>query len=281
MTDDRRRTVGLVMLAVVLAVTCSLLGRWQWNRHVARDAEIATIEANYDAPAVPLEAMLATPDSRLPDEYIWRKVTATGHYLPEDTVLLRNRPIGGTASFHVLVPFVVDSAGGATHPVLVVDRGWVPLRTDSQKPDAVSPPPSGAVTITVHLRQDEPPSTRSAPSGQVQAISVPQVLQAGGGHVQSEAAGPAYSVYGALDGETPPAATPIGALPAPDTDPGSHLSYAFQWWTFALGSLVGFGMLAVREARGQGLRPTEPARPRRSASAEEEEDALIETQLGG
>ena len=56
-----------------------------------------------------------------------------------------------------------------------------------------------------------------------------------------------FDAYGGLTAEVPSAATVPGPLPVPDTDPGSHLSYAFQWWTFALGGLVAFTYMARRE----------------------------------
>lgn len=285
-----RRALGLVLLALVLAVTCGFLGRWQWNRHVVRDAVIARIEANYDAAPVPIEQLLGVPGRPVAATDVWRPVTAVGHYDPAHTSLLRNRPINEQAGFHVLVPFVVtgsspggSSPGGSPHGepvVLVIDRGWVPTG-ELDRPDAVPAPPTGTVQVTVHLRADEPASSRSAPARQVQAISVDQVLSAGGldpGGVD------AYAAYGALAAERPGAPGSIGALPKPSTDPGSHLSYAFQWWTFALGSLIGFSRLAWLElhepAPGSGPGPgQDPARRPRGPSAEDEEDALIDAQL--
>ena len=146
-------------------------------------------------------------------------------------------------------------------------------------------PPAGTVQITVRLRADEPASRRDAPARQVQAISVDQVLTAGG--IDPATVG-AYSAYGALAAERPAPPRAIGALPKPSTDPGSHLSYAFQWWTFALGALIGFGRLGWLELHeqeprtGRAARPGFPGRGRvsRGPSAEEEEDALIDSQLG-
>lgn len=285
MTADRRRAVSLVLLAVVLAVGCSLAGRWQWNRHVARDAVIATIEHNYSASAVPIADLLASPSAALPTDLVWRRVSVTGHYVPDQTVLLRNRPIDGQPGFHVLVPFVTSTGSDGT--VLVVDRGWIPMGADAESSGAVPRPPSGTVTVTVHLRQDEPASSRTAPEGQVQAISIAQVLAASAARTGARETNghPVYAAYGALDQEVPAAQDRVGALPEPSTDPGSHLSYAFQWWTFALGSLVGFGMMALREVRGDGAeRPgvnggPAPRPRRRGPSAEEIEDDLIDAQL--
>jgi cytochrome oxidase assembly protein ShyY1 len=280
-----RRAVGLVLLAVAVAVACVFLGRWQWHRHVARDAAIRLVEQNYSAEPVRLDALLPAPGSALDPADVWRQATVTGTYDADATVLLRNRPVNSQPGFHVLVPLV--QADGS---VLVVDRGWVAWDDDASGEVEVPAPPSGEVTATVHLRPDEAADPRSAPAGQVQAINVGQVLAAGG------SAAPSYGGYGGLVEESPAPDVALGPLPAPSTDPGSHLSYAFQWWTFSVGSLAAFGWLARREllegaeaARGgdgapaDGPTPGAPApRPsrRRRTSDEDAEDALIDSQLG-
>ncbi len=282
-----RRAVGLVLLAVAVSTACVFLGRWQWHRHVARDAAIRLVEQNYAADPVPLAELLPEPGAVLDPGTVWRQATVTGTYDADAAVLLRNRPVSSQPGFHVLVPLVLDDGSA-----LVVDRGWVAWDDDASGEVSVPAPPTGPVTVTVHLRPDEPASDRGAPAGQVQAIHVAQVLAAGGSDAES------FGGYGAAVAEDPAAGTPLGALPAPSTDPGSHLSYAFQWWTFAVGSVAAFGWLARREliegipgtagtagAAGTAERgtptPTEPARPRRRRPSDEEtEDALIDSQSG-
>ncbi|MEZ0449112.1 SURF1 family cytochrome oxidase biogenesis protein [Cellulomonas sp. ICMP 17802] len=313
MSPAARRAVGLVLLGVVVAVACTFLGRWQWNRHVWRDSAIAVVETNWSADPVPLQSVLPTTGTALTDADVWRRVTVAGHYEPDGTVLLRNRPVDGAPAYHVLVPFVVDDASAGTAPaptqagtVLVVDRGWVDPGEDASADVAAPAPPEGTVTLTARLRQDEPASSRTAPPGQVQAISAPQVLAAGG------TPGDTYDAYVAMTAEDPAVSPVPGALPPPSTDPGSHLSYAFQWWTFALGGLVAFSLGARRELQDErALRTTEPVapapvqvspsgvelwptrdtpRPRRAPAApdaprrrggrdEDAEDALIDSQL--
>ena len=319
MSPAVRRATGLVVVALVVAVACSFLGRWQWNRHVWRDHAIAVVQASERAAPVPLDQILPTTDTPLPPDDEWRQVQVVGHYEPGAAVLLRNRPVDGNAAYHVLVPFVVEdaSAGTASAPtqagsVLVVDRGWVPTGETSAAVVHPPAPPAGTVTVTVKLRKDEPPSHRSAPAGQVQAIDVAQVLE------QSDMAGsPTFEAYGGLTAESPAAAAVPGTLPQPSQDPGSHLSYAFQWWVFALGGLVAFLSMARRElleARDEGRdgdaaaekpepvlpgsgpalwptrddprparrarRPVDPNVPhRRGGRDEDAEDALIDAQL--
>ena len=288
MTPVRRRAAGLVLVGVVLAVVCTFLGRWQWHRHEWRDAQIATVERNYDATPVPLADVLASPSAVLAGDDEWRQVLLDGHYLSDATVLLRNRPVDGRPSYHVLVPFEV----AATGDVLVVDRGWVPTGADASAAVDVPAAPAGDVRLVARLRHAENTSTRGAPAGSVQAIAPDQVLTAGG----IEGTTPYAHTYGQLVSEDPPAQDALGALPQPDLDPGSHLSYAFQWWAFALGGLVGFTWLARREVveerdgtgpppgpAGDPSRPQAPPRParprRREGRAEAEEDALIDAQV--
>ena len=233
-----RRAAVLVLVALVVATTCTLLGRWQWNKHVARDAVLATFATNWSAPAVPLASLVTAPGAEPAASDEWRSVKVTGHYLVGSTVLLRNRPVDGQPAYHVLVPFQADGGG-----VLVVDRGWVPVGNDAQRADGVPAPPGGTVDLVARLRLPEPPSNRSAPPGQVQHLAPAQVLAAG----DVPAGTLAYRWYATAVSERPAPATPLAALDTPSTDPGPYLSYAVQWWVFALGALAAFGWMARRE----------------------------------
>lgn len=294
-----RQWIVLGVAALLLAALCLVAGRWQWNRYEAREAQIDLIEANWSAPAVPVAEVLPGPGAVVPADAVWQPVVLTGRYVPDATVLLRNRPVNGTPGYHVLVPFDTGSI------VMVVDRGFVPMGADGSAPDSVPAPPAGEVSVVASLRADEPASSRGAPAGQVQAISTEQVLAAASatGRVDAGWADEqTVGAYGALRSETPAPETGLATLPAPDTDPGSHLSYAFQWCVFALGAVAGYILLWRRERgalRGQNLSAGDlllaapdldaaaggaatrarRAERQRRASAEDEEDALIETQL--
>lgn len=308
MTDSKNtlRWIGIALAVAVLIVAFISLGRWQWNRHEVRDAVIGTISHNYNTPAVPLGDVLPTTDSPLDPDLVWTPVTVTGHYVPEATALLRNRPISSTPSVHVLVPFETTDGN-----VFLVNRGWVPFRDNVNRPP-LPDPPGGEVTITAHLRLDEPTTTKDAPVGQVQAINIAQALSAGteyGDLDPNWTDGRTYLAYGSLSEEDPAPQVAISTLPKPDVDPRSHLSYAFQWWVFALGALGGFFVLFLRErsikkaARddyvinpflalnelaaseaGSNLssdvtaqaRPTKAARKARSRVEEDYEDSLFE-----
>lgn len=291
-----RRWAGTMAVALLLAAGCASAGVWQWSRHVARSAAVSLIQTNYQADVVPLDQLLGPDDAALPPDAVWRPVAVQGHYLTGDPVLLRNRPVDGQPGFHVLEPFAVTE-GTLAGSTLVVDRGWVATGADSSAAGTVPEPPTGAVQLVVRLRADEPASRRQAPPEQVQAISVQQVEAASADGPWPDLL-PAYGMA-VSEGGTAPA--DLGRLPTPSTDLGPHLSYAFQWWLFGVGAVVGGIVLLVREGRDDApdgatepddatepaaaARPDHPRRApassrRRRPTAEQEEDAIIDAQLG-
>lgn len=288
---DLRRWVTTIAVGILAAALCATAGVWQWNRHLARSerAEIVTAHLTAEPGEPPVAGEVIGP------ERLWEPVAVRGRYLG-DPVLLRNRPVGGQQAFHVLGAVEVTQ-GPAAGTVLVVARGWLPAGSDAAAPDHVPAAPAGEVDLIVHLLPEETGTTRVAPPGQVQTVHVDQVRAAAIADGLAETDWPAsasvvgYGVVTSEDGGSPPG---LGRLPAPDTDLGSHLSYAFQWWVFATGALVGSVVLVVRERRelaaaasgpgdvGPGNRgpgfagqPTTPRRARRR-TAEEEEDAILD-----
>ena len=259
------RWVGGFALTVALAGMCVLAGSWQWERREQAVARNAAVEANYELAPVPFADVLAgeLADGTLDDGAEWTPVVTRGTYLAEDTLLVRNRPLHGRPGYRVLVPLRL--AAGQT---LLVDRGWVPTGATGQGPDAVPPPPAGDVEVVGRLRPSEPPLDRGAPEGQLHRIDTDLVagLLTGDGLVRG--------AYAVVDSEQPAAATAPVPLPRPMTDEGPHLSYSLQWFVFAAGLFVAYGVLARRTARDLGPAPV-PG-PRRRRSAEEEEDALVD-----
>lgn len=227
-----RRWIKYIALALVAAVVCVLLAQWQDTRRATRDAEIERIEAHYGAEPVPLSDVLPQTDSPFPESSEWTHVEATGTYRTEDTTVARNRPKAGSAGYWVLVPFDVD--GGGT---LVVARGWAPGSGADATAAEAPPPPAGTVRISAWLRpaQDGDASENTATS--VRAID-PSLMEGDGAYAHA---------YGYLNAEQPPPAEQLEALPEPNTDPGSHLSYTFQWYAFAVMILGGFVYAAKRE----------------------------------
>jgi cytochrome oxidase assembly protein ShyY1 len=229
-----------VAVAIVFAIACAFLSNWQFARNEERAAQLALVEANYDAEPRPLGEVLA-PSAELAASDEWTPVVLEGEYLPEDQVLVRNRPHGGTSAFEVLVPLRTEDGR-----VILVDRGWVAPGDAGPEPDAVPAPPSAEVSVVVRLRPGEPAPTsgRSAPDGQVPTINLPLVADQMAAGVELET-----GAYGLLVSETPAPATAPSAVEAPTADAGPHLSYAVQWILFAVMGFVFIVYVIVTERR--------------------------------
>lgn len=234
-----KRWAGYLGLTIVFAVVCSLLGQWQFDRRAQAQAEIARIDANYDSAPVAVQTALPRLSSFAVSQR-WLPVTLTGRYLPDKQQLVRNRPYNGRPGFEILTPLLLSSG-----TVFIVDRGWVSVGSRQDAPDLVPEAPRGDVSVVARLKAGEPllNGRRTVTgSGQIPTINLPQL--------ESLVELPSYTgAYGLLASESVTASV----LPAPSLRPirdeGPHLSYALQWYVFALLSFIGLGWALRQEYR--------------------------------
>lgn len=242
---------------IVVAATCVSLGFWQLRRLDERRAFNALVRSRLAAQEEPLAAVLGEPADRL----AYRRVTATGRYLPSEEVLLSPRSRNGAPGHDVLTPLVTSSGG------ILVDRGWVPFAL-STPPIAQGAPPPGEVTVTGYLL----PGARAPRAGPVGAARVEFVSEADISRLQPQMSVPLAPTYLVLTSQSP---TP-GALPRPGAPPqlteGPHLSYAVQWFLFACVAVVGYPLLIRHRARelaapGESPDAPPPSRPTSASTA--------------
>lgn len=291
----------LAAIGVLLAMAaCILLGLWQLHRHEAKVERAERVDTNYSAAPVPLDSVLPAPDAPLPATDQWRTVEVTGSYdtRPEHVLYVRNRPYHGEVGFAQLVPF------RTSHGTIMVARGWLPMAATGSRPQSPPPPPGGERTVVLHLRPTEPVlEDRTSPPGQIQSIAPAEFAPVAAG------LGPLYvGAYGQLVSESPDPGQDLTPFERPDTSLGPHLSYAVQWWVFALFFPVAWVVRARtalrdqereqpggedapgrhsagRDAPGEveAVRPPwrghaqVPRAVRRRSQDEEEEDALVDS----
>ena len=273
-----KRWAGYLGLTITFAVVCSLLGQWQFDRRAQAQAEIARIDANYDSAPVAVATALPRLSSFTVNQR-WLPVTLTGRYLPELQQLVRNRPYNGRPGFEVLTPLLLESG-----TVFIVDRGWLSVGSRQDAPDVVPKAPSGEVTVVARLKAGEPllSGRRTvAGSGQIPTINLAQLADL--------VNRPSYTgAYGLLASES--VSSPV--LPAPSLRPirdeGPHLSYALQWYVFALLGFIGLGWALRQEYRAVNAEDPEEReraeerarrraeRSRREPSDSETEDAILD-----
>ena len=244
--------VALALVVVAFAYLCfTVLAPWQLGKNTKTSRENHQIQASLSADPVPVTALLPHQDSSAPGAQ-WRRVTATGHYLPVPPVLARLRVIGGAPAYEVLAPFAVD--GG---PVVLVDRGYVKPEQGTAVPP-VAAPPTGTVDIPARLRDsetapaDKPPFTEGGLT-QVYAIDIGQVAKV----TRTPLAGSYLQLV-----EDQPGG--LGVIELPHLDSGPFLSYGIQWIAFGILAPIGLGYFVYSEIR---------ARRREAAAARAAEQA--------
>lgn len=269
------RWAGYFALVVVFAIASCGFGNWQFDRRGEAQHAIALVEANYDRDPAPVDEVLPSLGA-YEESQQWTPVEVSGTYLTDEELLVRNRPFRGSPGFEVLTPLLLDD--GTT---FIINRGWVPTGSAQDAPDAVAPAPSGRVTVVARLKGGEPilPG-RSSPAGtnQIATIHLPEV--------EERLGLPTYSgAFGLVDTQDPAPAATLVTPPKPEPDEGPHLSYALQWYVFAILAFIGLAWALRQEYRVVNAddervqREAERRRERRARKTpgdDEIEDALLD-----
>ncbi len=228
------RTRFLILLAVGLVATaCVGLGLWQLDRLRDRRRENALAAAALAQPEVDLgETGGAAP---------WRRVRVTGEYEQPD-IVLRGQAHRGQPGVTVVTPLRIE---GGDARVLVL-RGFVPapdaisVRLDSLREPGVLT--VHGVALQLATREDSgAPLTRN---GHTTWRGLDRgALEARLG----------YRLFNVYVTQLPDSALPRfpRRLDLPPLGDGPHLSYAIQWFAFAMIAVVGGAALAGRRREDQ------------------------------
>lgn len=209
----QRRLISLTAALVVVLPLSVVAARWQWSRHLERDAMNAAVLASEASPAVPWEQLLR---DGYRESANWRQVTARGVWVPAEQVLVRKQVVSGKTGFTVMTPFLTHDG-----TLLYVFRGWVPT------PSAPTPDAAGAA-VTLRVRPVEGEGALGAadlPAGQLNRID-PKLLAKGRPSVEA--------LFELVD----PVPEGLVALPLPELTSGPHLSYFVQWILIGLTAVV-------------------------------------------
>lgn len=206
----QRRDVTLAIVAVLVAALCVGAGIWQLDRLSQRRARNAGLAARLALPPLELRAGTSADSARQ------RRVVARGVYDFAAERTWPGRSFDGTPGVALITPLRL--ADGAA---VLVDRGWVP---------------SADAFHVDHAAYREPDSAF------IEGIAF--VPPRGRGDVD-----PAGFLPFVLQLVTPePARGLPRRWPAPAFDNGPHLSYAIQWFSFAVIALVGTAVM-IRTGR--------------------------------
>jgi cytochrome oxidase assembly protein ShyY1 len=224
------------VIIVVLTVAFVTAGFWQIARNNEAKDKLAQERADFAQPAPDVGSVDVEQGAPTNE-----RVSATGRFDAAHQALLRNRSRGDALGYDVLTPLRLDGGGA-----VVVDRGWVSL-------DAVAngigdaAVPTGTVTVRGVLQRATRLREGEAVKQEGGLASLPRVDTDHLGQQTGYALLPAY-LEAQYQSPAPAAGAP--ALPEPKkTSQVNHISYALQWFAFALIAVIGWPIVLRRSLR--------------------------------
>ncbi|HSY81269.1 MAG TPA: SURF1 family protein [Gemmatimonadaceae bacterium] len=225
------RQVVFIACAAVFAAVCVRLGVWQLHRLGERKRRNAELVARMDGAPVDVTAL-----PRDTSEARFRRVRLNGRYDYAHEAVLAYRERNGAPGVDVITP--LRMAGNDT--AVLVDRGWVYSPDGAtidhaqwREPDSLS----GTGRVQTLWAGPGPAVTGNRPD-RLRWVS-PEAVAAWAGYPVRP-----YDVM--LEGDTAVSPGHPVRFGQPSVDEGPHMSYAIQWFSFALIAVIGAGLAVVR-----------------------------------
>lgn len=234
------------LIVVAIVATCSSLGFWQLARRQSRATFNQQLSARLDAPARPFSELKQKyqleAGVREGDAAAYRRALVEGRYDTEREFLLTPRSRDGQPGFDLITPLVF-----AENRAILVDRGWVPT-TLHTPPVAPAAPAALEVSVEGFLLPEEDPTERGwlRPRNPSEG-ALAQSFYVDVDRLQGQFPYQLERGYLLLAEQNPAQEDILPALPlAPQPNAGPHLSYALQWFSFAIIGIVGYVLLLRR-----------------------------------
>ncbi|WP_028477361.1 SURF1 family protein [Nocardia sp. CNY236] len=252
--------VILAVVVVAFAYLCfTVLAPWQLDKNSATVHRNQLITDSMRTDPVEVTTVL----SGTGEDTEWRRVVASGSYVPDSTVLVRFRHLEKAPGYAVLAAFALEDGR-----LLLIDRGLV-AAVDGSRPPEIPQPPSGSQRIEALVRKSEGVAPGKDPSvqdgyRQVYFIDVAQESVVLGAPLTPVPTGERGG-YLQLRDNQPGALSPP---PLPQLDTGPYLSYGLQWLAFGIMAPLGLGYFVYAEIRQRKKRKVAVSSPPDTASAE-------------
>ena len=249
-----KRYIAVTILVLVAMAVMVRLGIWQLDRRQQRIAANADIMAKLEQPPQSLnEAALG--QWQIPDDRTALRntqVTASGSFDYDHQVLLLQQPLESRPGMHLVAPLRL----AGTDQAVLVDRGWIPeedigdLAQFDEATDQVSV--TGLLQPSQILYGRAARNAESAGAGQAVEPQT-QWYRLDVEAIQEQIP---YSLLPAYLLQAPPpegnVALPIRVMPEFDLSEGPHMSYALQWFSFAIiAGIVYVSVVRKREREAQ------------------------------
>jgi surfeit locus 1 family protein len=230
------------LFALGVVVLFVFLGQWQLQRLDDRREQNAVVEERSLAAPISVADALALPladadtDARL--DYL--AVADTGVFVDDEIVRVANRSQNGAAGDWAIATFVTDD--GVT---LLVNRGFL------TRDDLAAPASDGAISGWLRASQEREGQFGGVDDGEAERVprldvaAIAERVDAG-----ADVAPVWLQLAPTGSAAVPPAEGTVvpEPVPLPPIDEGSHLSYALQWFTFAVMGTAAYVLVVWRKS---------------------------------
>lgn len=244
----RPRSLGLLLLALLLAATFAALGQWQLGRAVQEGTVIPrpteTVKALTD---------VASPQRQQTDASVGQLVRTSGRFVAKDFLVVGDRLNRGDRGYWVVGHALVDDPSGTS---LAVGIGWAKDRATAQRAAAAlaADPPADGPLLGRYVDSDAAqPTTAGSPTA-LSAVSTARLV-----NLWSSPQVPVYE--GVLTLRTAPDGLTSIYSPRPVAQVELNflnLFYAAEWALFALAAFYVWYRL-VRDRWEQEQAPEDDA----------------------
>jgi len=235
-----RKWILSTFLVVVGTALCIRLGIWQLDRLEQRRSFNEQVIKMKALPGLNLDAEVGGTLNSME----WRGVVASGEYDFKNQIALRNQYFNGQLGYHLITPMVISPSS-----IVFVDRGWIPYSENPSRTDWEQYDETGIVTIAGQIRKGD---SKSA-FGEVEDPGVDAELNRpliwtdlDLEKISKQLPYTIMDVYIQQRQNEDDLTPPIPFQPELDLTEGPHMSYALQWFMFAIILCIGYPIY-VRE----------------------------------
>lgn len=232
----RPSLIGTIAVLILIPLFIHL-GQWQYNKAAVKQA----LQHQYEMNAQEQDAQLPNDFSDLM-ALRYKNVLVHGEYLPPYQILLDNQVEGEVAGYHVVTPLKLSDRD----QVILIDRGWIPaLANHSDLPNVETPSGDQTVRGQIWVPSQKFFSLQPVNVARDQWQTLWQNMD-----MEGYAKAVSFKVVPVVLRMSPD--NPGGFVRnwvRPDDRIQTHLSYAYQWFGFAVATLAIYLFVSFKRKR--------------------------------
>ena len=225
--------IWTIIVSTIFVVTFIQLGNWQLSRADEKDARQLQLDELAKQPVVSVPTTAITLE-----DLLYREVEVYGTYVADETIYLDNRTHNGVAGYHIITPLRIENSG----MYVLINRGWLAMGK-SREILPIVPVVEGQVNITGVV---VPPTQRALElSDQIVSGAVWSTLYID--RYQEQTGLTLQPILIQQQDEIDDGL--IREWVRLDSGSSKNLGYAFQWYSFAVLTVIIFLVLNVKRNR--------------------------------